>query len=68
MKPIIVIAPDKFKGSLNAWEAAESIVRGLRRGGLGNDRAEFRLLPIADGGEGTAEVICRACGGKWEVC
>lgn len=68
MKPLVVIAPDKFKGSLSAWEAAEAIARGLRRGGLGVEQADLRLLPIADGGEGTAEAIHRACGGEWMRC
>lgn len=68
MKPLIVIAPDKFKGSLHAWEAAEAIARGLRTAGLGEERADLRLLPIADGGEGTSLVISRACGGEWVTC
>lgn len=65
MRPLLVIAPDKFKGSLSAWEAAQAIARGLRRGGLGEELADMRLLPIADGGEGTSQVILQACGGEW---
>jgi glycerate kinase len=61
----ILIAPDKFKGSLSAREVAEHVAIGLR------DRlpnAIVRTLPMADGGEGTAEVICQACGGEWVNC
>jgi glycerate kinase len=62
---IILIAPDKFKGSLSAREVADHIASGLR------DRlpnAIIRTLPMADGGEGTAEVICDARGGEWVNC
>jgi glycerate 2-kinase len=61
----ILIAPDKFKGSLSAREVAEHIAIGLR------DRlpnATVKTLPIADGGEGTAEVISDAWGGEWVQC
>lgn len=46
---MIVIAPDKFKGSLTALEAAHAIAEGLRDGGC---REEIALCPMADGGEG----------------
>ena len=46
----VVVAPDKFKGSLTAAEAAERIAAGIRRVAPGT---EVRLLPVADGGEGT---------------
>ena len=61
----ILIAPDKFKGSLSAREVAENIALGLRDV-LRN--AEIAILPMADGGEGTAEVICNALGGSWVKC
>jgi len=50
----ILIAPDKFKGALSAREVAENIALGLRD--VVRD-AEIEILPMADGGEGTAEVI-----------
>jgi glycerate kinase len=50
-----VIAPDKFKGSLSASEAAAAIERGLR--GVPGLVAEATCLPMADGGEGTVEVF-----------
>jgi glycerate kinase len=58
----ILIAPDKFKGSLNAREVAENIAKGLRD--VVQD-AKIDIVPMADGGEGTAEVICDARGGSW---
>ena len=61
----ILIAPDKFKGSLSAREVAESIAAGLHDV-LPN--AKLDLVPMADGGEGTAEVICRSLAGEWVEC
>ena len=61
----ILIAPDKFKGSLSAREVADHIAIGLR------DRLPdsiVKTLPMADGGEGTAEVICDARGGERVSC
>ena len=58
----ILIAPDKFKGSLSAAEAAEAISRGLRA--VWPD-AELDLAPIADGGEGFAESLAVALGAEW---
>jgi glycerate kinase len=60
-----LIAPDKFKGSLGARTIAEAIAAGIRDS---LPHAEITLLPIADGGEGTAEVICAASGGEWHEC
>lgn len=51
----IVIAPDKFKGSLTAAEAAEHLARPLRAHG-----AEVTAVPMADGGEGTVEAALAA--------
>src|SRR3979409_1390436 len=61
----ILIAPDKFKGSLNAWQVAENIALGIRD--VIPD-AQIEIAPVADGGEGTAEVICNARGGEWGTC
>ncbi len=61
----ILIAPDKFKGSLSAREVAEDIALGLRD--VLRD-AKIAIVPMADGGEGTAEVICDALGGSWLKC
>ena len=60
-----LVAPDKFKGSLGATEVSTSIAAGLRD--VLPD-AIIELVPMADGGEGTAEVICDALGGTWVSC
>jgi glycerate kinase len=60
----IVIAPDKFKGSLSASEAAEAIAEGLRRVW---PEAEMDLCPVADGGEGTVSTLVAATGGSIQV-
>ena len=57
----VVIAPDSFKGSLEAPEVAEAIACGLRRE---SPEIETVLLPVADGGEGTVEAVRRAFGGE----
>src|SRR5256886_15216742 len=61
----ILIAPDKFKGSLNAREVAENIAQGLRDA---LPDAKIDIVPMADGGEGTAEAICEARVGSWLKC
>lgn len=50
----IIISPDSFKGTLRAQEAARAIEEGIR---LANPTATCTLLPIADGGEGTLDVL-----------
>lgn len=57
----IVIAPDSFKGSISAQGAAEAMGRGVRA--VFPD-AELRLVPIADGGEGTVDALVGATGGR----
>jgi glycerate 2-kinase len=49
-----LIAPDKFKGTLSAQEVAETIASAIRDR---DPRADIDLLPIADGGEGTARLL-----------
>jgi glycerate kinase len=61
----ILIAPDKFKGALSAREVGEAIAAGLRN--VLPD-AKIDIAPMADGGEGTAEVISQAFGGSWATC
>lgn len=61
----ILVAPDKFKGTLSAKEAAEAIATGLREA---LPRAEVTLQPMADGGEGTAEIIAGASPFEWRSC
>ena len=50
----ILIAPDKFKGSLSAMEVCEAIGKGLR---AKNESLELTYHPMADGGEGSLEII-----------
>ncbi|MFA6560416.1 MAG: glycerate kinase [Verrucomicrobiia bacterium] len=57
----IVAAPDKFKGSLTAEEAADAIERGVRRVW---PRARVVKAPMADGGEGTLRALVHATGGR----
>ncbi|MFL6590304.1 MAG: glycerate kinase [Chthoniobacterales bacterium] len=61
----ILIAPDKFKGSLDARAVAENIAIGLRD--VLPD-AVIATVPVADGGEGTAAVIGESCGGERITC
>src|SRR5947208_13089047 len=61
----ILIAPDKFKGSLSAREVAENIAAGFRKV---LPEATIDIVPMADGGEGTAEVVSHALGGSWLKC
>jgi glycerate kinase len=56
----VVIAPDSFKGSLTAWDAAVAMEEGVKRLW---PQAETVLVPMADGGEGTTEALVRATNG-----
>ena len=50
----ILIAPDKFKGSLTAKEVCEAVEEGLLQ-----RKKEYKItsVPLADGGEGTCEIL-----------
>lgn len=58
----ILIAPDKFKGSLSAVAAAETISAGFLRVW---PEVEITHAPIADGGEGFADALRDALDGEW---
>ncbi|TFD65309.1 glycerate kinase [Cryobacterium ruanii] len=65
VKPLsIVIAPDSFKGSLSAADAAAAMADGARDAGLALGRPDLRLTlcPMADGGEGTLDAIAAVWG------
>ncbi len=49
----IIIAPDKFKGSLSAPDVCRHLEKGLQRGAGGN--LDVVRIPVADGGEGTLD-------------
>ncbi|MEO6089899.1 MAG: glycerate kinase [Umezawaea sp.] len=53
----VLVAPDKFKGSLTAPRVADAVARGLREAVPGLD---VRCLPVADGGDGTVDAAVAA--------
>jgi glycerate 2-kinase len=55
----VLVAPDSFKGTFSAREVAAAIASGLRAAGR-----EAVELPVADGGEGTMDVLVGALGGE----
>ena len=57
----VVCCPDKLKGVLSAREAATALAAGIRAAG-----ADAVELPLADGGEGTAEALA-TLGGEWRT-
>ena len=57
----ILIAPDSFKDSLSASQVAMNIDMGLKKC---DPTIETRLVPMADGGEGTVEALVNATKGK----
>ncbi len=57
----IAAAPNAFRGSLSAFRAAACIAEGLQRSRLA---CEVDLWPLADGGDGTLDVLLRALGGE----
>ena len=57
----VLIAGDKFKGSLSAREVALSIEKGL------GEAYQCELCPIADGGEGFVDAMLTALGGEWQT-
>lgn len=56
----VIIAPDSFKGSLSAAEAAAAMAAGVWRA---CPNADVVRIPLADGGEGTVDALLRALGG-----
>ena len=62
---LVVVAPDSFKGSLSAVQAAEAMERGVL-----DAWPDSRVvkIPIADGGEGTVEALVTATCGRYQTC
>jgi glycerate kinase len=58
----ILVAPQSYKGSLDALGVANAIANGLRT--VWPD-AEYDILPVADGGEGTVQALVNATGGRF---
>lgn len=61
----IVIAPDSFKESLSALEAANAIERGFKSI---FPNAQYKKMPMADGGEGTVQSLVDATNGRIIEC
>jgi glycerate kinase len=61
MPPRILIAPDKFKGTLTAQAAARAIARGWR---AADPKAHITQLPISDGGDGFGEILSAIFGAR----
>ncbi|MHA5123118.1 glycerate kinase [Oenococcus oeni] len=59
-----VIAPDSFKGSLTAKEAADAVYEGLIRI---FPKAKYEIIPMADGGEGTVQSLVDATRGNFKT-
>ncbi|PXV63405.1 glycerate kinase [Halanaerobium congolense] len=57
----ILVAPDSFKGSLTAMEAAKNIKKGINSY---DSKIDVELLPMADGGEGTVQSLVDATNGE----
>ncbi len=57
----VLVAPDKFRGTLTARQAAEAIETGWRRS---RPADVLDVVPMADGGEGTLEALVDAQGGR----
>ncbi len=56
-----LVAPQEFKGTLTATEAATALAEGLRQGAPG---VELDVAPLADGGPGTVEALLAGVGGE----
>jgi glycerate kinase len=58
----ILIAPDSFKNALSALRVGESLKKGLLKA---MPDSEIKVVPMADGGEGTVESLIDATRGRW---
>jgi len=58
----ILIAPDKFRGSLDALQVCEAVEKGIL---MAIPSARVIKTPLADGGEGTAEILTLSQGGRF---
>lgn len=58
----VLAAMDSYKGSISAPDACRAVEKGVKKF-LPN--ADVVLMPMADGGEGTVDAFCSACGGKY---
>ncbi|MBM7114334.1 glycerate kinase [Archangium primigenium] len=56
-----LVAPQEFKGTLTATQAAQALAEGLREGAPG---VELDVAPLADGGPGTVDALLAGVGGE----
>ena len=61
----IILAPDKFKGTLTAAQVTEIEKKAILSV---IPEAEILCVPLADGGDGTVQALTTALGGKFETC
>lgn len=61
----VVIAPDSFKGTLSSVQVCSIISSAIKKN---YPEAEVKSIPVADGGEGTAEAFLCAVGGQKVCC
>lgn len=61
MRNKIILASDSFKGSLSSVQVGEAAARAVRE--VMPDK-QFKVVPVADGGEGTVEAVVSALGGE----
>lgn len=57
----VVIAPDSFKGTLSSLQVCEIVSELIKKN---YPDAEVKSIPVADGGEGTAEALVQSLGGR----
>ncbi|MBX5443297.1 MAG: glycerate kinase [Solirubrobacteraceae bacterium] len=62
MAPLVLVAPDSFKGTFPAARVADALAAGIEEAGARADRC-----PVADGGEGTLDVLVAARGGEVRI-
>ncbi|WP_369345610.1 glycerate kinase family protein [Caldalkalibacillus mannanilyticus] len=58
----VIVAPDSFKGSLSAQEVGNAMKEGIL---LAQPQSQVKVIPMADGGEGTLQCLIEVTGGKF---
>ncbi len=64
MNPRWLVAPQEFKGTLSAFEAAEAIIAGIREAA---PEVSLDVAPLADGGPGTVDALLASVEGQRRV-
>src|SRR4051812_18940532 len=60
----LLIIPDKFKGTISAWEAGRAIQRGWQKG---RPQDAIEILPMSDGGDGFGDALKTSLRGRQQV-